>query len=67
MFYDDRPPKLLRPKDPERPLRMPLIRPVEAFVRTLTRPKPLGRCFPIPERVPPTDLLENIVWRGAGA
>lgn len=68
--YEERPPKLLRPNeperlplnDPERPARTPLTRPVLEFVRTATRPKPVGRCLPMPDAPAlPTRDAENTV------
>src|SRR4051812_22497930 len=41
-----------RPKEPLRPGRTLLMRPVDGEARTETRPNPEGRCFPTPVPVP---------------
>src|SRR4026208_2159281 len=52
-----------RPKDPERPARVPVTRPPD--IRTLVRPKPLGLVLPIP-LAPPTRAALEVGGRAAG-
>jgi hypothetical protein len=62
--YPPNHPPPLRPYEPERPERTPVICPLDD-IRTLVRPKPLGRLRPMP-LAPPTRVPLNIVGRDTG-
>jgi hypothetical protein len=55
----------VRPKDPLRLERIPVMVPVDRDARTETRPNPEGFCLPTPAP-PPRVREEKIVGRSAG-